>query len=452
MKLQTTLLLLVVVHASSHFKILNEKLAAKGQELQGLGMKLVNFELGEEKSKRKRTEASTASPALPTSSASSAQATTTISSACVRRFDVRSQADVEQFVQCPQVKGDVVVSNYTDALLNIEPLAKVYGSFVVRDLPLLVRIEASKLEAINGSLTMERMTRLATVLFPSLGAVRLIYWRVLPLLNAAAFYTRGIRGLESLTIADTSLPTVAGFSSPEMATVSIHDNRFLETILADVRNITGSLHVAANANHVLVDLSHLRAANNLTVQGVRDINLGELSEVHGSASIIANDLQRLKLPKLARVGGTFSLLRNDELAEVELPELEEVGGGFVVANNSQIERIDFVPKLRVIGGALELVGHIRETSMAALRLVKGSAKIYSLAPLFNCARWANQEINHVVRGGKVECVLTTENESYVSEPPMRAVNASLAVRMLLGGVRVGSLLALGTLLALFAVN
>lgn len=272
-----------------------------------------------------------------------------------------------------------------------------------------MRVEAPKLRSISSTFMMEKLTSLALVHMPSLASVVNLEWRVLPILGSVNF--GHIDGLESIIIADTSLVGVSGFSSEKLNCLDINNNRFMESITSDVQIISEHLHIAANADNVVVDFPNLVQTRNISIHNVATLNVGKLQEVKGSINIIGNYFTNLKIPKLSAVEGTLSIAKNENLEKVDLSSLREVGGGLLLVRNSLLTRIDFFPNLSVVGGALHLVGAIEGMEWKSLKLVRGSARIVSSSSTFDCARWKKAEARKIVRGEKIECVISDDASS-----------------------------------------
>lgn len=309
-----------------------------------------------------------------------------------------------------------MVTNFDDAMLKLDGLKYVKGLFVVKESPSLVRIEMPRLETISGEFRLQELTALGFLHVPSLALVREIQWNVLPILSAADINWERIDDLSSVLISDTSLSFIIGIKSLEMEQLDINNNRFLESISADVQSVTDMLHVAANGDHINVDLPHLHTTKNLSIHNVDQLELGELHECKGLMSLNKNHLSSAKFPKLGRVAGTLSLVENKALSEVLFDKLREVDGGLVLVNNTQLSRIDFFPELTMISGALELVGPIQKVEMPSLKLIRGSAKIKSTDEAFDCYAWSKSDISAVIRGGKNECT-NSQNQNYVADTP-----------------------------------
>ncbi|KAK6463951.1 putative effector of the organization of the beta-glucan layer of the wall [Scheffersomyces coipomensis] len=328
---------------------------------------------------------------------------------------IRSPNDIQNIADCRVLAGDLEVHEYKHPLLTFGNIETVTGNIIIRKSPELVRIEAPSLTTVEKSFVLRELTSLSLVSFPSLLSVRALDWRVLPILSNVHF-SNEIKNIESITVSDTSLTGFSGFMADRLETLDINNNRFLDIINSNVETIEGLLHIAANAADVAVSLPKLKSTNNMSIHDVFQIDLNSLESVNNSVSMINNHFSNLKLPKLKAIGGSLSLSKNDKLNHVEFPTLNEVGGGLIIVNNSNIDKINFFPKLNVIGGALELVGPIKDTSLKQLKLVKGSALVQSFSTSFDCSKWSKGDVSNVIRGGKIECI-NAHNEKIISNTP-----------------------------------
>ncbi|KAK6203219.1 uncharacterized protein RJT21DRAFT_132633, partial [Scheffersomyces amazonensis] len=331
------------------------------------------------------------------------------------KFVLKNPSDIQHISDCEVVGGDLEIYEYKHPLLSLGSIGTILGSITIKKSPELVRIEAPNLSSIQKSFILRELTSLSLVSFPSLTSVKALDWRVLPILSNVHF-SNEIKSIESITVSDTSLTGFSIFSADKLENLDINNNRFLDSITCNVEIIEGSLHIAANAADVVVKLPKLKSAYNMSIHDVSQIELNALEVVEGSVSMVNNRFTHIKLPKLKSVGGTLSLLKNDHLTHPEFPILNEIGGGLMIVNNTNIDKINFFPKLHVIGGALQLVGPIKDTNLKQLKLVKGSANVKSLSSTFDCNKWSRGEISTVIRGGKIECI-NSNNEKIVSNTP-----------------------------------
>ncbi|EAZ63120.2 sporulation-specific protein 2, partial [Scheffersomyces stipitis CBS 6054] len=330
-------------------------------------------------------------------------------------YSIKTPSDMKVIDECHTIVGNIDVSEYNHPLLSLGDIENIIGGLSVKKSPELVRLEAPALASISEGLVLTELTSLSLVSFPSLRTVKELEWRVLPILSNV-YVSADINNIERITVSDSSLTEFSGFLSNKLEVLDINNNRFLHQINFNVEEVTKELHIAANQADVKVSLPRLKFASNVSIHEVADLNLNELELINGSASLTNNYFTQLKIPKLKFIGGTLSLLKNKMLNSVDFPLVTEIGGGLMLVNNTKVEKINFFPSLNVIGGAIEIVGNIKETSFKHLKLVKGSASIHSTSTSFDCAKWLKSDISSVIRGGKIECI-NANNEKVVANTP-----------------------------------
>lgn len=320
-------------------------------------------------------------------------------------YHINDVAELEKLYECDDIIGSVHISNFSGPTIDTGNIKTISGDLTVTNAPNLVRIHIPNLAVIGGSFSLKELTSLTAVHAPKLNHVGTIDWRVLPILSTVSFES-GIKKVTSITISDTSLIGFSGFDVENLKVLNLNNNRFLESINSNVKGIEERLSISGNARGVTVGLPELEYANNITIRDVTALNLSKIEKVNASMEFISNHFKSLKLPKLKHVGGTLSLIENANLKDVEFNNVDEVGGGLMIVNNTNVDTINFFSKLTSIGGAIELIGQMKEASFNKLRLVKGSAKIASVYDSFDCSKWTrgNDETGAIVRGGKISCI------------------------------------------------
>lgn len=337
---------------------------------------------------------------------------------------------------CSELAGSLIIAHYGEPVLHLGNIEKIKGSLKIANSPQVARVEAPALHTIANDLVLQQLTSLASVSLPLLRLVKRLDWTILPILSIVRF-SHEIGSIESITVSDTSLVKFSGFMADDLDRFDINNNRFLESITSNVQSIK-TLHIAANAQDVVVKLPKLESVHNVSIHEVGSLDMAKLREINSSASIINNRLTNLALPELTHVGDTLSIQNNNHLEAVDLPEITDIDGGLMIVNNTKIERIDFLPRLTTIGGALELEGNIRDINLTSLRLIKGSARVQSLSPAFDCGAWSQSDIGSVIRGGNIECLAPSRLRSGPRNALVldsgAASGASWRAAMLLGAV------------------
>ncbi|GMF63677.1 unnamed protein product [[Candida] boidinii] len=200
-----------------------------------------------------------------------------------------------------------------------------------------------------------------------------------------------------------------GFDVNKLEILKINNNRYLEKIESNVKEITGELIVSANARYLELSLAELQSVKHLTIRDVDKLNISNLQIIEKTGEFINNRFEKLSLDKLKLTGNTLSLMDNDELKEIETPRLEEVGGGLMIIDNKNLENINFLNEIKSVGGAIEFDGFFKNVELPKLKIVKGSTLIRSTDDDFHCEKWIKEEMSRVITVGKIQCGTKNEN-------------------------------------------
>lgn len=317
-------------------------------------------------------------------------------------FDVRSQRDLNQLIGCAVLDGHLKIADYEDSEADLGQIQQVRGDFTVKNASSLIKINGDSLQSITGDMYLTGLTSIQTITLPQLSRAGSIEWDVLPLLSTVEV-SEFVDGLNKLIVSDTSLTSFQGFGTEELSVLKIHNNRYLEKVSLGVKKVANELSIAGNSDEMDISLKNLSHAQDVTIRDVNSIELDSLEEIASTAGFINNYFSSLKLPKLRSVGGTLSISENTRLTQIELKNVQDIDGGLVIVKNPRVTKIDFLPKLMVVGGAVELVGQFDEASFPNLKLVKGSSIVKTTSNRFDCNKWTKSDARRVVRGGKIEC-------------------------------------------------
>lgn len=307
--------------------------------------------------------------------------------------------------QCDTILGNLHFKDYNDALIDFGKLRSVQGSIFIENCSALVKIEGHKLERIRQTFSLRSLTSLVSIDLSSLKDVRVINWKVLPILNEALI-SNEVNGLSSLTISDTALPIIEGFKNVEDVDVfEINNNRYLESVKANIKHVRQKLSVHANARETELEMPRLISAENITVRDTSSVYFPKLEEVGSSLEFIQNHFTELRISSLKTVGGTLGIIDNGNLKLANFNNVTDIQGGLMVANNTRLEKIDFFSKLRQIGGAIYFEGKFNDTDFPQLKLVKGSAFVKTNSGSMDCSKWTTPKSGRsIVRGGKISCI------------------------------------------------
>ncbi|QLL31181.1 hypothetical protein HG536_0B00420 [Torulaspora globosa] len=306
--------------------------------------------------------------------------------------------------QCDTLLGSIHFANYADALIDFGNIQSVKGSIYVEKSSHLVKIEGSKLQAVGETFSLQSLTSLVSINLPYLKEARVIDWKVLPILNEALI-NENLGGLKSLTISDTSLSTIEGFKNVEDVEIfQVNNNRFLETVKANIQYVRQKLSVHANARETELEMPKLISAENITVRDTSLAYFPKLETVGSSFELIQNQFSEMQVPNLKTIGGTLGIIDNVNLKLANFRNVTDIEGGLMIANNTKLEKIDFFTSLKQIGGAIYFEGKFSDTDFPQLKLVKGSALIKTNSGQMDCSKWTTPKNGRsIVRGGKITC-------------------------------------------------
>lgn len=331
---------------------------------------------------------------------------------CDKPTPIEDNSQLSLIQSCQIVNGDLVIQKFKDPLIELTNLEKINGNLIIKESAELVRVEAPKLTSLN-ELKLSQLTSLSLVSFPNLRNVNSLNWQVIPILSNIRF-SSDVKDIENIVISDTSLTGFSGFQTKVLRNLDINNNRFLETINSNVESITGKLKIVSNASNLKLSLPDLKSVDTVSINDVEELNLSGLKEINSSISLINNHFQKLLLENLTSIGGTLSISDNTRLSDIDLKNLKDVRGGLMIINNTDISQVDFLKKLRVIDGGLEVSGNLEYLDFPELKLIKGSVKIKSTNKKFNCNKIIREKLSLALRGGKITCESIDPSNNYRS--------------------------------------
>lgn len=306
--------------------------------------------------------------------------------------------------QCRSIMGSVQIMDFVDPVIDFGSLQNINGDLIIENLPDVVRVQGHNLASVGGSFKINSLTSLTSVYFPVLHHFNAIEWTVVPTLTSLNL-APNISFAKRITISDTSLIGVDVLENVEdLEVLNINNNRYMEYMKVNVKQVHEQLSISSNSRELKVEFPQLQWANNLTVRDVSLADFPNLKHINHSLEVIENDFDSFEVPNLETIGGTLGLIQNARLHKVDLGSVKIINGGLMVANNSNIDKINFLPQLREIGGAIHFIGTFQETDFPSLRLVRGSALVQSTSSTLDCAKWTTPRGgNSIIRGGRIAC-------------------------------------------------
>ncbi|SCU95522.1 LAFA_0G00804g1_1 [Lachancea sp. 'fantastica'] len=332
--------------------------------------------------------------------------------------NIESAGQLYQLQQsCRSIVGTVQITDFMDPVIDLGGLQSINGDLIIENLPEVVRIQGHNLVSVGGTFKIDSLTSLTSIYLPSLHHFDVMEWKVVPTLTSLSL-APNISHAKRVTISDTSLVGIDVLENiDDLEILNINNNRYMEYVKSNVKQVHEQLSISSNARELQVEMPSLLWANNLTVRDVASISFPRLQYVNKSLEIIENNFESFEAPVLKTVGGTLGVIQNSRLARVDFSNVTTIQGGLMIANNSNIDKIDFLPELREIGGAIQFIGTFHDTDFPRLRLVRGSALVRSTSSALDCSKWITPVSgNSIIRGGRIVCTTgQSRNTARVSE-------------------------------------
>lgn len=279
------------------------------------------------------------------------------SQSCGGTATVTNAGDVSSLVAgCTTFDGSIAVATDFAGLLDFPGVQEITGDLTIKNAPEINNVNAEAITAINGTFSMNNLTRLAGMNWPQLVYVNKIEWVGLPNLNTLAFQSQ-IQQTESFDLENTFLSDLTGINLTNCSTFTIANNGNLQQFSMNLQNVTGDITMQQNGARMNVTFPYLKSARNITIHGVPSLSMPNLANLDGGLDVSENDmLDSLMLPKLQTVGDSFSINNNKGLKNYTAPVLTSVGGAVNVQNNTQLDVVTF-PKLQTVSGAFNSFGN-----------------------------------------------------------------------------------------------
>lgn len=333
---------------------------------------------------------------LASNSTSSVPSSCSISSSAT----ATAQADLDQYSGCETLVGNLTISGSlgSAALASVKELQ---GSLTIFNATSLSSFSADSLETITDSLVLQQLTILTSASFGSLEQVDTIEFITLP---AISTFTTNLKSANIIYVSDTALESVNAFASlQEVSSFNINNNKDLTNLESALETVSEALEFTSNGNDANVTFDNLVWANNITLRDVSSASFSSLQAVNASLGFINNTISTLNMSLLASVGGSFSIVSNDDLTNVQCSNLTTVGGGFVIANNTDLTQITGFSKLSSVGGAFVVTGNYTQLDVSSLKSVKGGADVETTSGNFSCDALKSLQSKGGIQGDSFVC-------------------------------------------------
>jgi hypothetical protein len=294
---------------------------------------------------------------------------------------INSQADATSIAGCDTVAGSVEISPMSGAALDISGPKEITGSLTVANNPMLLTLTSTTLQTIGQDFTMNNVTAVTTLDLGAITSVNTINWQSVPQLQTLNFGD-GINKVESLTISDSFLSSLTGFTLQTIGTLDINNNGRLANMTLPLTNLSQNLIIQANGQDLSVSLPNAIWIANMTIANVTSFSAPLLETVNGSMAFDSNYFQDFLAPNLtSTTSGDISFVDNGNMQNLSFPLITFVGGGILIANNTGLGAINGFPNLQTIRGAVKLRGSFNDIEFPELTVVNGAFDASSTADI-----------------------------------------------------------------------
>ncbi|OHE91404.1 hypothetical protein CORC01_13322 [Colletotrichum orchidophilum] len=311
--------------------------------------------------------------ALAAVGASVVSAQTTTTNICSQPTLTITDATMANAIPCTTINGAVKISEDITGNIDINGPKTIKGDLIVTNVTQLVGLTSSTLASIEGAFQMQGLTLLSDLRFTSLATVGSINWVTLPALGSLVFGTAGVTKVNDILISDTFLKSLDGLNVASVDSLRINNNNQLVSYSNQLANATKTIEINSNGPDLGITLPNLIWAGEIIIADAAKVEMDSLEVVNGSIKFDKNTFTEFIAPNLTQTtGGDVSFINNVELTNLSLPLLTKTGGGLTIQNNTLLQKINGLPKLQQIGGAVLLRGNFTEVDLPALQDVKGA--------------------------------------------------------------------------------
>ncbi|TQN69850.1 Protein ecm33 [Colletotrichum shisoi] len=299
----------------------------------------------------------------------SAQSSNICSSATLTITDAAMATNIP----CGTINGAVKIAEDITGNVDINGPRTIKGDLIVTNVTQLVGLSSSTLASVEGTFKMQGLTVLSNLQFTSLTTVGSIDWVTLPALGSLVFGTAGVTKVNDILISDTFLKSLDGLNVASVDSLRINNNNQLVSYSNQLANATKTIEINSNGPDLGITLPNLIWAGEIIIADAAKVQMDSLEVVNGSIKFDKNTFTEFIAPNLTETSdGDVSFINNVELTNLSLPLLTKTGGGLTIQNNTLLQKIDGLPELKQIGGAVLLRGNFTEVALPALEDVKGA--------------------------------------------------------------------------------
>jgi len=327
-------------------------------------------------------------------------------------LQIQNQGDATAIGGCTSFTGSITIATNTQDKINLPNIRSISGDLIADGATNMTSFGADSLQTIGGKFTLNNLQLLTSISFPFLTSVGDLSFQGLPNLAALGF-SANVKTIKSLNIQNTFLGSLAGLNPQTIDSITVANNRMLQTLSFQVSQVMQSINIQGNGDNFNAQFPNLQTAQNITFRQCPTINIPSLMNVTGSLGFYDNSLTSISAVNLTSVGQTLAINSHPNLNNVSLPALTSIGGGFQVQNNTALTSVD-VPQLKTIGGALDFYGGFTSVTLAGLKDCRGGFNLQSSSNSLSCSTFDGEHGSSSVIKGTYKCQAGVSNPGNIT--------------------------------------
>jgi hypothetical protein len=289
---------------------------------------------------------------------------------------IQNAGDATALASCSTFSGSIAIATGTTDDIALNGIKELRGNLNAANNANMRRLSADSLQKVDGSLTLDGLTRLYAVEMPKLKTVETIKFNALPNLQSLGF-TSEVTEADNVNIQNTALRSLKGINIEKADTIFIANNGYINEISMQLGNVSDSLTFADNNEKLTVTLPNLIWATNLTFRFIASLEVPSLETLNGSLGLYNNGFDSFAAPNLTSIGEALAIVANEQVSNISFPLLTKITDNLQIANNTNLSTIDGFPKLEKIGGAFDISGNMSDVETPSLDSVKGAFNLQS---------------------------------------------------------------------------
>ncbi|QSL64997.1 hypothetical protein MERGE_002301 [Pneumocystis wakefieldiae] len=319
---------------------------------------------------------------------------------CNEDINIKSQTDLIRISECTIYEGNIDLESSVP-LIDLGLIEHILGDL------------ASNLVSVRGRLVFKKLTELEKIDLPALNSADTIILFQCAQLQSINLNT-GVSRLNHVTISDTSLRTISGFSMTSLVSLNINNNNYLNVFnMSNLVTIGDKFSfmqngLVQNTNGISISLPSLESCGGLFLQSVSSVELEQLKNITGDLGLSLSTLKNFSLSSLFLIQGSLSIYNNSVLTTLEFPNLVSIGGTFLISDNPSLHVISGFDKVRYIGGSIQWSGFLKSVSLSSITDIKGTVRILSTTQI-SCPAFTKSRA--IIQGANPVCKSSVSSDS-----------------------------------------